>query len=229
MIVTELTPQQLLSPLNEVEQKHAPKVLYAAGDVNLLRAAPSVAVVGSRNASELGLQRSRKLASLLVARGVTVVSGLAEGVDTAAHRTAIDRGGRTVAVLGTPLDQCYPASNRALQREIQRHHLAISQFAPGTRTGRHSFPLRNRTMALVSDATVIIEGKDGSGSLHQGWEALRLGRPLFIAESLFHDSGLEFPREFEAYGAEVLSEPTLESLFAQLPPRGRDEPAEVPF
>ncbi len=223
------TPEDLLWPFNEAEQKHAPKELFVAGDRDLLRAGPTVSIVGSRKASRAGLARADKLARLLVERGVIVVSGLAEGIDAVAHRTAIARGGRTIAVLGTPLDQCYPAKHRSLQDEIMRDHLAVSQFASGTTVGKHTFPIRNKTMALIADATVIIEAADGSGSLHQGWEAIRLGRPLFLARSLFEDADLQFPRKLEEYGAKVLTEESFEDLLRLLPNGRREVLDEIPF
>lgn len=229
MSVTRWTPEDLLWPFNEAERKHAPKELFVAGDQDLLRAGPAVAVVGSRKATRAGLARAEKLARLLVERGVIVVSGLAEGIDSAAHRAAIANGGRTIAVLGTPLDQCYPAENRALQDEIMRDHLAVSQFASGTKVGRHSFPIRNKTMALIADATVIIEAADGSGTLHQGWEAIRLGRPLFLAKSLFDAADLRFPAELAGYGAEALTEETFEDLMRLLPEGRREVSDEIPF
>lgn len=229
MHVDRWTPEDLLRPLNEAEQKHAPKELFVAGDRNLLRAGPTVAIVGSRDATPAGLARADKLARLLVQRDILVMSGLAEGIDTAAHLAAMRNGGRTIAVLGTPLDQCFPAKNRALQQEILRDHLAVSQFPSGTKVGKHTFPIRNRTMALLSDATVIIEAKDGSGSLYQGWEAIRLGRPLYLAKSLFEDASLEFPQEFVLYGAEVLADETLATLIEQLPKGPRGVVTPIPF
>jgi DNA processing protein len=221
--------EELLWPLNEVERKVAPARLYFAGDPQILRT-PCVAVVGSRKATGEGRARAARLVRLLVERGVTVVSGLAEGIDTAAHRSAIECGGRTIAVLGTPLDECFPAKNADLLQAIKERHLAISQFAPGTKTGRHSFPIRNRTMALLSDATVIIEAQEGSGSLHQAWEALRLGRQLFLAKSLFDDPSLGFPRELERYGAEALVDEESVDLLCNELPRGRSgQAAELPF
>ncbi len=97
-----VSPQDLLGPLNEVEQKNAPKTLYVAGDTGVLGEGARVSIVGSRKASPAGLRRSSKLAGLLAGRSIVIVSGLAEGIDTAAHTAAIKRGGRTVAVLGTP-------------------------------------------------------------------------------------------------------------------------------
>lgn len=221
--------ESLLWPLNEQERKFAPDKLFVAGDEDLLRARACVAVVGSRLASRRGLDRARKLAHLLTQRGVTVVSGLAEGIDTAAHVTAIERGGRTIAVLGTPLDQCYPRQNAALQARIAREHLVVSQFAPGIPVGKHTFPMRNRTMALIADATVIVEATDDSGSLNQAWEALRLGRPLWILASLFERPDLRFPPQLAFYGAEALTEDALPRLLAGLPEGRRDVHTELPF
>lgn len=222
-------PEQLLWPLAPEERKHAPAQLFVSGESDLLRSAACVAIVGSRQASEAGLARAAKLARLLVRRGVIVVSGLAHGIDTAAHRSAIDGGGRTIAVLGTPLDRCFPAANRRLQQQIMREHLAISQFASGTRVGRHTFPMRNRTMALVADATVIIEASDRSGTINQAWETIRLGRPLWLAASLLARDDLQFPGEVMQFGARALTDESLEDLIDQLPRGRRDAPAELPF
>ena len=221
--------ESLLWPFNEQEQKFAPRELFVAGDADLLRAGACVAIVGSRKASPQGLDRVRKLADLLTKNNVIVVSGLAAGIDTAAHETAMACGGRTIAVLGTPLDQCFPAQNAELQERIMREHLAVSQFAPGTVVGKHTFPMRNRTMALIADATVIIEATGQSGTINQGWEALRLGRALWIAASMFERPGVTFPEKLGAYGAEALTEATLPRLLSLLPKGRRDAPAELPF
>jgi DNA processing protein len=219
MSYQSFSPQDLLGPLNEVEQKNAPKVLYVAGDTSILEEGARVSIVGSRKASPEGLRRASKLATLLADRGIVVVSGLAEGIDTAAHTAAIKHGGRTIAVLGTPLDQVFPRQNAALQDQIMREHLAISQYPVGRPVQRKNFPLRNRTMALISDATVIIEAANTSGSLSQGWEALRLGRPLFLAKSVTEDPSLTWPAEMVHYGAVILSDQTIEEFFDSLPAR----------
>lgn len=198
-------PQDILGPLDEVEAKHAPEPLYGLGDLDLLKGTVRVAVVGSRKASELGLKRTAKLVRALVDAEVVAVSGLAEGVDHAAHTTAMRLGGRTIAVLGTPLARAYPKHHRELQDRIGREHLLVSQWAPGADAGKGAFPARNRTMALLSHATVIVEASEGSGTMHQGWEALRLGRPLFVMASAF-ETGMEWPLELEKYGARRLRE-----------------------
>lgn len=201
----ELTAEALLGPLNPVEAKFAPTKLYLLGDIHLVQAAPRVSIIGSRKASPEGLRRAAKLARELVGKGVTIVSGLAEGIDTAAHMAAMENRGKTIGVLGTPLDQVFPVKNRELQSRIAREHLLISQFAPGSHGGPRNFPLRNRTMALISHASVIVEAGETSGSLHQGWEALRLGRPLFLLKSVVENGSLHWPKEMLDYGAAVLT------------------------
>jgi len=174
------------------------KPIWYAGALESLRA-PAVAIVGTRNVTGAGAARARKLARGLAAAGVAVVSGLAEGVDTEALTEAMSAGGRVAAVIGTPIDKAYPAKNAGLQEAIYRDHLLISQFAIGTRTFRSHFPERNRLMAAVTDATVVIEATDKSGTIHQSWECVKLGRWLFIAKSIVDDASLTWPAKFLGY------------------------------
>jgi DNA processing protein len=196
--------QDLLGPLNAVESHFAPAKLWTRGDVALLARHPRVAVVGTRQPSPDGIRRARRLVRELVEEGVIVVSGLAQGVDTIAHTTAMISG-RTIAVLGTPINQVFPKQNAALQEQIAQRDLVVSEFHPLSKVAKGNFPRRNRTMALIADASVIVEAGDGSGTLSQGWEALRLGRPLFFLQSLL-DAGLTWPAEMMKYGAQVLTE-----------------------
>lgn len=221
------TPEELLGSLTEVERKKAPKQLYIAGDRSLFEATTRVSVVGSRQASEEGRRRAAVLVRALVERGIVVVSGLAEGIDTVAHETAIRLGGRTTAILGTGLDEVFPEENRRLQERIIEGHLAVSQFRPGTAPQRGNFPMRNRTMALLTDSTVIVEAGDKSGTLHQGWEALRLGRPLMLMESVAKDPALSWPEEMIRYGAQVLTRENLGQVLDDLPRRSRGQ--AIPF
>lgn len=216
------TTEELLGGLNEIERKNAPEKLYFRGDPSLFRQTPRVAIVGSRNATPEGLRRAGKLGRALVARGTVIVSGLAEGIDTAAHRAAIETGGRTIAVLGTPLEKPYPASNRVLFDEIAHHHLVVSQFAENAAVRPANFPIRNRTMALIAHATVIVEAAEKSGTLHQAWEALRLGRPLFVMESITRNQQLTWPAQVMKYGAQILSDATFEDFVEQLPADKRE-------
>jgi DNA processing protein len=203
-----LSPEQLLGrPLNNIEQKFAPRQLYVASGKEIPIPGPRTAIVGSRKATLEGTKVAGKIASFLAKKGVVIVSGLAEGIDASAHEGAIKVAGSTIAVLGTPLDKFYPAKNAELQKTIMREHWAVSQFPAGHPTEPKNFVLRNRTMALISDASIIVEAGESSGSLHQGWEALRLGRPLFIWRSIMSDSSLKWPKKMQEYGAIELNDP----------------------
>lgn len=169
--------------------------VHYTGDLGLLRS-KAVSIVGTRDVSEEGARRASRLARELVSAGVVVVSGLAKGVDTAALRAAIAAGGRTTAVIGTPLQKAYPIENADLQTEIAEQHLLISPFAEGETVYKGNFPKRNRVMALVSDATVIVEASDTSGTLHQAVECIRQNRWLFILRSVADDKRLTWPQRF---------------------------------
>lgn len=168
---------------------------------------PGVAVVGTRKPSEIGRERAATLARRLVEDGFTVVSGLADGIDTAAHQAALAAEGRTIAVIGTPIGEVYPKANAALQERIAREHLLISQVpvlryeAQDFRTNRFFFPERNKLMSALTKATVIVEAGETSGTLVQAREALRQGRKLFIMNSCFERADLTWPRRFEEQGA----------------------------
>jgi DNA processing protein len=125
-----------------------------------------------------------------------VVSGLARGIDTAAHRSAIENGGRTIAVIGTPLSKASPVDNAPLQEAIWHEHLLISPFPEGRPVHPKNFPERNRVMAALSDATVIIEASDTSGTLHQAAECLKLGRWLFILRTAAENPSVTWPKRF---------------------------------
>lgn len=200
---TAVRPESLLGPLNQFERRHAPEYLYLAGDRALLESGRRVSIVGSRRSSAVDLALAKAVTGAVVEAGITAVSGLAEGIDTVAHQTAIDLDGRTVAVLGTPLSRAYPPSNAVLMDTIARDHLVVSQFAEGSATRAGNFPMRNRTMAILSDATVIVTAGSKSGTRHQGWEAINLGRHLAIMEPLA-SSGLDWVEEQIRYGAEPL-------------------------
>ncbi len=169
--------------------------IHYSGDLRFL-SQKVVSIVGTREISEEGIKRANRLSRELAANGVVVMSGLAKGVDSVAHRAAIDAGGRTAAVIGTPLDRAYPAENAELQTEIYTHHLLISPFGIGEEVYRSNFPTRNRVMALLSDATVIVEASDTSGTLHQAAECQKNGRWLFIMKSVAEDPRLSWPQKF---------------------------------
>ena len=184
---------------------HPVELLYFSGHWELAWET-SVAVVGTREATDQGLARACKLTKALVEDGYTVASGLAAGVDTAVHEAAIDAGGQTIAVIGTPLSTTYPKENELLQRRIAEDYLLISQVPVGRydrqdfRWNRAFFPERNATMSALSVATVIVEAGETSGALIQGRQALQQGRQLFILDSCFR-GGLEWPGNLVAQGA----------------------------
>ncbi len=172
--------------------------LWCAGDTSLVER-KAVAVVGTRAVTPEGAARARRLARELSEAGIVVVSGLAKGVDTEALTAAIGAKTKVIAVIGTPIDKAYPAENKQLQELIYSDHLLISQFKPGTRVFPSHFPVRNRLMALLTDASVIVEAGETSGTLHQAAECVRLGRWLFIARSVVDNPGLSWPKTFLSY------------------------------
>ena len=190
---------------------HPIELLYFQGLWDLVNTR-CVAIVGTRKPSVEGERRAGKLARLFVADGFTVVSGLARGIDTAAHEAAIAASGHTIAVLGTPLCEFYPPENRELQRKIADEHLVISQVPivrysrQHFRANRFFFPERNATMSALTEATVIIEAGDTSGTLVQARHALKQGRKLFILDSCFRNPSITWPAKFVEQGAIRVSE-----------------------
>ncbi len=182
------------------------ELLYYQGWWNLVEM-PSVAVVGTRRPTPEGLARTRELVRQLVADGWAIVSGLAEGIDTAAHRAAIEAGGTTIGVLGTPLSVAYPKANRELQEQLARDFLVISQVPvllyeqQDYRRNRSFFPERNLTMAALTQATILVEAGETSGTLIQARAALAQGRKLFILDRCFDTPGLSWPAKLEKQGA----------------------------
>jgi len=182
------------------------ELLYYTGNLDLIYS-KSVAIVGTRNPTQDGVKRTEKIAKLLVQNGVTVVSGLAKGVDTAAHSAAILNKGNTIAVIGTPLNQVYPKENEKLQDYIAKKHLLISQVpfikyeSQDYRSNRLFFPERNKTMSAITEATIIVEASDTSGTLIQARAAIQQRRKLFILNSCFENKAISWPSYYEKKGA----------------------------
>ena len=182
------------------------KVLYYQGNWELTYL-PSIAIVGTREPSPEGIERTKYLVKRLVADDFVIVSGLAKGIDTAAHQAAIEHNGITIGVIGTPLNQYYPPQNRNLQDAIAKEFLLISQVPfskyskQDYRKNRFFFPERNVTMSALSKATIIIEAGETSGTLIQAKAALDQGRKLIILENNFLNPSLTWPRKFQELGA----------------------------
>ncbi len=185
---------------------HPVELLYFQGWWDLVESR-GVAVVGTRQPSEQSIARTRKLVRCLVDDKFTVVSGLAKGIDTIAHLTTMEAGGRTIAVIGTPLSVRYPRENTELQDKLAQDFLVISQVPvvryerPNPTANRIFFPERNITMSALTEATIIVEAGETSGTLIQARHALKQKKKLFILESNFHNPALTWPHRFEQLGA----------------------------
>jgi len=154
-----------------------PRELFAIGRASAL-SKPRVAIVGTRNSTGYGERATRTLTRALVRAGVSVVSGMARGIDATAHRTAIDEGGNTVAVLGTGVDVPYPVGHRNLHATIAEKGLVLSENPPGAKAQKGSFPKRNRIIAALAPVTIVVEAGFRSGALNTASQALELGRTV---------------------------------------------------
>lgn len=194
-------------PIGLRDAKNPVEMLYYLGDWGHLMSEKLIAIVGARKASPEGKRRTRKLVKLLVDNDYTIVSGLAEGIDTAAHEAAIEFGGKTIAVMGTPITEIYPKSNSELASVIAREHLIVSQVPvlkysdQDWRSNRTFFPERNKTMSALTRASVIVEASETSGTLIQARAAFYQGRELFILASCFKNELINWPERFQIKGA----------------------------
>ena len=162
-----------------------PLLLYARGKLDLLNA-PALAIVGSRNASAQGLDNARAFAQHLSHAGLTIVSGMALGIDGAAHEGGLAGRGSTIAVVGTGLDVIYPARHRALAHHIAQQGLLLSEFVLATPPLKENFPLRNRLIAGMTRGTLVVEAALASGSLITARQALEAGRDVFAIPGSIH-------------------------------------------
>lgn len=173
-------PQQLR------EVHDFPPVIFVRG--KLAQPDNGICIVGSRKAGQAAIEAATQIAHLIVKENWTVVSGLAEGIDTAAHSETLKLGGRTVAVIGNGIDYYYPPKNRGLQHAIEDRGLVISQFWPGTTPKKYSFPMRNAVMSAYARATIIVSAKENSGTRHQAKQAAAHGRPLVVSRAVYENT-----------------------------------------
>lgn len=184
---------------------HPPHLLYVYGETDLTDRFP-VAVVGTRRASAYGLTHTREIAAELAQTGVCVVSGLALGIDAAAHTGALDGGGRTVAVLGSALDKPYPQENEPLMRRIlESGGSVVSEYAPGTPPSRYSFLQRNRIIAGMCFGTLVTEGPRRSGALNTATRTLENGREVFALPGNVDSPGAQLPNMLISEGARLVT------------------------
>lgn len=215
--ITVVTVLDSAYPVNLRMVHDRPPVLFVRGALDP-RDERSVAVVGTRRASDRGVARADAIARGLVDAGYVVVSGLAAGIDTAAHTAALDAGGRTVAIVGTGLRHAFPKANAALQERLGRESAVLSQFWPGQEPRRWTFPQRNAVMSGFARATVVVEASHTSGARMQARLALEHGRPVFLLRSLLEHAWAQGYRDRPGVyvvddGAEVVAH--LERLYAE--------------
>jgi DNA processing protein len=170
-------PGDDIYPAALLDLPDAPQQLWGIGDWSMTTG-PVVAIVGTRRATPYGVRVTREIAGALARAGACVVSGMALGIDAAAHRAALDIGGRTIAVLGTGVDLVYPRAHRALYAEISERGLLLSELPPGAHSHKGSFPNRNRIIAALASVTIVVEAPASSGALRTSEHANRIGRTV---------------------------------------------------
>jgi DNA processing protein len=199
----------------------APGILYYSGQVAIAENqghVPTIAIVGTRAPSDYGKRWARKISTCLANNGFTVVSGMAQGIDTEAHSACLEAGGRTIAVVGTGVDVVYPPSNQSLAAEISRHSLIVSEYPAGTSPNRAHFPARNRIIAGLSRVTIVIEAPIKSGALITAYQANDFGRDVYILPGSIDNPNAIGCLELLTRGAQpILSLDRLLELLATIP------------
>ena len=197
------------------EITNPPLLLYVDGNADILHL-PAIAIVGSRNPSKGGERNAFEFAQHLASVGFTIVSGLAQGIDTAAHRGALAAGGRTIALLGHGIDRIYPAANKALAEEIAASGALISEFPLGTHPQRELFPQRNRLISGLSLGTLVVEAARRSGSLITARLAGEQGREVFALPGSIHNPMARGCHQLIRQGAKLVE--TGDDIIAELAP-----------
>lgn len=228
------TPADAAYPRLLLEIPDPPPVLYYRGQVDLQEnwgATPTIAVVGTRRPSDYGRWWTRRITTALIKHGFTVVSGLAEGIDTEAHRACVTAARRTVAVVGTGVDVVYPWSNRLLYQQVLQQGLVLSEYPAGTQPDRIHFPRRNRIIAGLSRAVLVMEAPERSGALITAHLANEYGRDVFVLPGVLDNPKAIGCLALVNKGAQVIlgEDPLLEMLgtLPQLSARPSDHPQPI--
>ena len=214
------------SELRDIPQP--PNELYAIGRSSAL-SKPRVAIVGTRNCTGYGERATRTLTRVLVRAGVSIVSGMARGIDAAAHRTALEEGGNTVAVLGTGIDVPYPVGHRQLHRMIGERGLLLSENPPGARAYQGAFPKRNRIIAALAPLTIVVEAGFRSGAINTASQALALNRMVAAVPGPIDSEQSRGSNQLLRDGAQFITTP--EDALALLgisPPAQKTPPPPLP-
>ena len=217
-----ITSSDSIFPSGLTEIDDPPKELYMIGNEGLLNTR-SIAIVGSRRCSEYGKKVAMKIASSACTNGFTVISGMAIGIDNFAHQGALKQGGNTIAVLGTGPDICYPPQHRKLYEDISDSGLIISEFEPGTKAMPYRFPMRNRIIAGLSEAVVVVEARIGSGSLITAEYANNQNKAVFAVPGNITSQYSLGTNRLIAEGAQAVA--TVDDIFCSLgvEPKATDE------
>lgn len=202
-----ITRRDSLYPERLRELHSAPEKLYLLGNAELLRAAIPLAVVGARKMTPYGRDTATQFSGQLAAAGVTIVSGMALGIDAVAHTAALDAGGATIAVLGCGIDLIYPKSHAALHRRLAAHGLIISEFPPGTPAYASNFPQRNRIISGMSLGVLVVQAALDSGSLITARCALEQGRSVFTVPFPLYDNAGAGNNRLLRQGAITVTQP----------------------
>jgi DNA processing protein len=208
-----------------LEIAQPPPVLYFIGDI-LPEEDLAVAIVGTRNVTKYGRQITHDTAAYLAGSGITVVSGLARGVDGIAHQAAMEGGGRTFAILGSGVDVIYPPEHRKLAREITQHGALISDYPPGTKPDGINFPPRNRIISGLSRGTVVIEAGERSGALITAKFALEQGRDIFAVPGSVLSQMSKGTNQLIAEGATPMTNPVIITDTLNLARTGKERKTE---
>ncbi|TVO58990.1 DNA-processing protein DprA [Denitromonas halophila] len=218
-------PQRLL------ELPDPPTLLYVKGDVSLLNR-PGLAIVGARSATPQGESNAAAFAGALARAGLAIISGLALGIDAAAHAGALDADGATIAVIGTGADRMYPARNQALARRILERGAIVTEFPLGTQVAAHNFPRRNRIISGLAQGVLVVEAALNSGSLITARLASEQGREVFAIPGSIHSPQSKGCHRLIRDGAKLVEtaedilEESVFSGYASAPPMPLDTPAE---
>ena len=184
----------------------SPLTIYYRGDKALFSSAKTVGIVGTRKASTYGLAQAAALSGELSKHGYVVVSGLALGIDSAAHKAALDGGSKTIAVLGTPIDRVYPAQNESLALQIvDSGSLIISEYPPEMKTEKYHFIFRNRIIAALSDIVIVVEAPGRSGALTTARYAMDFGKDVYVVPGDINKPGFLGSNRLISQGAFVIS------------------------
>ena len=205
--IHELIDTKLGYPDNLLKSDFHPAVLRVRGEI-IPQDRQAVSIVGSRDASEYGKEMTEFFASELAKAGITIISGMARGIDSIAHRAALEVGGRTIAVLGSGLDVIYPPEHGGLYREIVKYGAVVSEFSDDTPPFKQNFLQRNLTIIGLSKAVLVIEGTQKSGTLFTGNRAAEMGREVFALPHPVDSPAQYVPNRLISLGSSVAESPS---------------------